>query len=474
MGNWTGYVQKTSGSTDLNQARTFNAANETTQIDSSTTHVAHDMAGNMTKLPKPASWSAHYDLVFDAWNRLVSVVDGGSTVAEYQYDARNYRVVKKTYSGGSLSETRHFYYDGSWQVVEERLEAGGVVSSNANRQYVWGLRYKDDLVLRDRDTTGNGTLDERLYALQDPNWNVAAIAGTNGAIQERYTYTAYGKPSFLDATFTVRSPNVTSYVWDSLYTSREYDPETGFYYYRNRFYSAELGRFPSRDPIGYAAGMSLYEYASGMPLVATDPSGEASGPPRDKCCCARSLTGPDGVNSVQTSAGSAGYASGVDYDIHVGLEWINAAGTPAGGVDCIFDWFENVASGALNNGTGYGKWYNAVTVSGNPFWPANTKRDYSGKEALTRQDNVRRTDRGDWKSIMYGAIRVANAPDCPCGSYQPLFLKFTVDIDTARCPIGIVTSGCPISGPDWPKLPTPTIPTPPPPPPPPSQKPKPI
>ena len=99
LGNWTGYVQKTNGSTDLNQARTFNAANETTQIDSSTTHVAHDAAGNMTKLPKPASWSAHYDLVFDAWNRLVSVSDGGSTVAEYQYDARNFRVVKKELFG---------------------------------------------------------------------------------------------------------------------------------------------------------------------------------------------------------------------------------------------------------------------------------------------------------------------------------------------------------------------------------------
>ena len=274
LGNWTGYVQKTNGSTDLNQARTFNAANETTQIDNSTTHVAHDAAGNMTKLPKPASWSAHYDLVFDAWNRLVSVADGGSTVAEYQYDARNYRVVKKTYSGGSLSETRHFYYDGSWQVVEERLESGGVISSNANRQYVWGLRYTDDLVLRDRDTTGNGTLDERLYALQDPNWNVVAIAGTNGAIQERYTYTAYGKPSFQDSTFAVRSPNVTSYVWDSLYTGRQYDPETGFYYYRNRFYSAELGRFPSRDPIGYNDGISLYQYVRSSPLSQLDPSGE--------------------------------------------------------------------------------------------------------------------------------------------------------------------------------------------------------
>jgi hypothetical protein len=31
--------------------------------------------------------------------------------------------VKKTYSGGRLSETRHFYYRGSWWVLEERVAA---------------------------------------------------------------------------------------------------------------------------------------------------------------------------------------------------------------------------------------------------------------------------------------------------------------------------------------------------------------
>ena len=180
---------------------------------------------------------------------------------------------KKSYSGGSLSETRHFYYDGSWQVIEERLESGGVIASTANRQYVWGLRYTDDLVLRDRDTAGNGTLDERFYALQDPNWNVAAITGTNGAIQERYTYAAYGKPSFLDSTFTVRSPNATSYAWDSLYTGRQFDPETGFYYYRNRFYSAEWGGFRAGIQIGYGGGGNLYLYVSSRPVNLTDPTG---------------------------------------------------------------------------------------------------------------------------------------------------------------------------------------------------------
>jgi hypothetical protein len=81
---------------------------------------------------------------------------------KYEYDARSFRIVKKTYDNGQLDETRHFYYNRRWQCLEERVDS----STDAHRQFVWGRRYIDDLVLRDRDTSDpkNGTLDERLYA----------------------------------------------------------------------------------------------------------------------------------------------------------------------------------------------------------------------------------------------------------------------------------------------------------------------
>jgi hypothetical protein len=72
-GNWPGFKQDTDGdgTWELEQSRTHDTANQTTQIDGSSTHVAEDAAGNMTKIPKPTSWSAHYDLTWDAWNRPV-------------------------------------------------------------------------------------------------------------------------------------------------------------------------------------------------------------------------------------------------------------------------------------------------------------------------------------------------------------------------------------------------------------------
>jgi hypothetical protein len=36
-------------------------------------------------------------------------------------------------------------------------------------------------ILRDRSVSG--TLDERLFALQDANWNITALVNTSGAVQ---------------------------------------------------------------------------------------------------------------------------------------------------------------------------------------------------------------------------------------------------------------------------------------------------
>jgi hypothetical protein len=45
-------------------------------------------------------------------------------------------------------------------------------------------------------------------------------------------------------------------------------------YYRNRMYSADLGRFATRDPIAFTGSKwNLYEYCSGSPSALIDPTG---------------------------------------------------------------------------------------------------------------------------------------------------------------------------------------------------------
>jgi RHS repeat-associated protein len=260
IGNWDAYLTKVSGVTNLDQSRTHNTANQTTEIDESTDTVAHDLAGNMTTVPQVNDWEETVDLKWDAWNRLVEVVDGESTVGVYRYDGKTRRVTKET------DATRHYYYSDQWQILEERIDD----ETTADRQFVWGQRYLDDLVLRDRDVDRDGSLDERLYVLSD-FFNPTAIADEDGVVVERYGYNAFGLSRVMDADFEPRS--ASDFDWETRYGAYRYDAETGFYQVRFRYLHPSLGRWLSRDPIKEYDGFNVYTYAANTPQNAVDAIG---------------------------------------------------------------------------------------------------------------------------------------------------------------------------------------------------------
>src|SRR5258706_14241513 len=112
---------------------------------------------------------------------MLEVKDGGTTVVDYLYDGRNRRISAET------NVTRNFFYTNSWQNIEERIG-----NLSADRQYVWGIRYIDELVCRDRQASGGSSssssssggsgLNERLYGCQDANFNVTALVNTSAGL----------------------------------------------------------------------------------------------------------------------------------------------------------------------------------------------------------------------------------------------------------------------------------------------------
>jgi RHS repeat-associated protein len=62
------------------------------------------------------------------------------------------------------------------------------------------------------------------------------------------------------------------------FTGREWDPETGLYYYRARYYDPRIGRFISEDPIGLGSGdgANFFPYVANNPTTRIDPLGLAS------------------------------------------------------------------------------------------------------------------------------------------------------------------------------------------------------
>ena len=61
-----------------------------------------------------------------------------------------------------------------------------------------------------------------------------------------------------------------------LLSQKYLDDTTGWYYYGYRYYSPELGRWPSRDPIGEDGGVNLYSFTVNTPLLLFDMLGAAA------------------------------------------------------------------------------------------------------------------------------------------------------------------------------------------------------
>ena len=176
-----------------------------------------------------------------SFRRLPQVHSRRRVSATYTYDGLNRRILKTT-----PTETRHFYYNRNWQCLLETAE------NQPSIHYAWGLRYIDDLVCR------HVGLD-RIYALPDSNWNVVALTSLDATPLERYTYTAFGKLHIYDGNFIPQSSS--NYNWTRTFTGQILDVETGLMLYRNRFYHSNLGRFITRDPIGYyGKDTNLYRY----------------------------------------------------------------------------------------------------------------------------------------------------------------------------------------------------------------------
>ncbi len=152
-----------------------------------------------------------------------------------------------------------------WQILEVK------VGSNTVSRNVWSQAYVDGMILRDRDTDSNGTMDERLYSLQDANWNTTGLVNPSGTVVERDTYTPFGVVTFRDASGSALSASTKDWVF--LHQGGE-KIAAGNYEFRNRIYSPTLGRWLSNDPLGFDSGdLGWYRGIENNPIIMLDPSG---------------------------------------------------------------------------------------------------------------------------------------------------------------------------------------------------------
>ena len=94
---------------------------------------------------------------------------------------------------------------------------------------------------------------QRFYAHANSLYSVAALTNQAGGVVERYRYDTYGQRTTL-APDGVTTRAASSYNQQVGFTGRYLDKETGLYFFRNRMYSAAIGRFVSRNSFEKAPG----------------------------------------------------------------------------------------------------------------------------------------------------------------------------------------------------------------------------
>ena len=115
----------------------------------------------------------------------------------------------------------------------------------------------DEPLLMDRGGTKYSYHSDGLGSIMD-------LTDSTGAVKQSYVYDSFGQ--IVQTVGSVTNPYT--------YTGREFDSESGLYYYRFRHYDPRIGRFLQEDPIGFWGGdLNLYNYVWANPINYVDPFG---------------------------------------------------------------------------------------------------------------------------------------------------------------------------------------------------------
>jgi RHS repeat-associated protein len=184
------------------------------------------------------------EIAFDSvLNQLRSVRRNSTLMARYAYDVSSRRIAKRVYSsasGGTVAYTRFAYRGANVAFEADSLNV-------IDLRYVWGPAADDLLAIRD----SSGSTSVTYYVTQDRLGSVRTLVKRDGTWMRSQRYGPYGA--------IVADAQSASLGFELRYgwTGREYDPETGLYYFRARYYSLGTRQFVQEDPIGYGGGAVL-------------------------------------------------------------------------------------------------------------------------------------------------------------------------------------------------------------------------
>lgn len=235
---------------------TYNKANALIAVakaDRTVSKFEYDASGNLLSKDRNRD-RTHYS--WDFSNRLVSITDPVVGTEAFEYDADGLRT-----KAVSPSATRCFIRDHN-NVIEETDAHGGAKVWYTHAPGRWG----NPISLR---SDGHSAF----YGF-DHSENTRSIADGAGHMIALPVYDAFGRDlTDVPGNTTLGFGGRVGYYSDS---------RSGLVYIRARWYDPAIGRWITKDPIGFRGGdWNLYRYARNSTLLNLDPSGLDCNPTKE-------------------------------------------------------------------------------------------------------------------------------------------------------------------------------------------------
>ena len=260
-------------SSHLSSSHRYDAANRLLE-DSRFTY-AFDANGNLiSKTDKGSNATTIY--TYDVSDQLTRIDFPDGKFASYRYDALGQRIAKNV--NGTITR---YVYDNDDILLEYSSSDADPSSSVLKARFTHGPGI-DELLWMERDLNSDGAFQdtERFLYHADGLGSIVALTDSTGKVIERYRYDSFGNPTILgpgpDGLMdTIDDVTLTQSAFGNpyLFTAREFDPESGLYYYRARYYDPRFGRFIQEDQDEDYVLLHLYLYVDNNPVNWTDPFG---------------------------------------------------------------------------------------------------------------------------------------------------------------------------------------------------------
>jgi len=183
--------------------------------------------------------------------QLTQVKVDGKVVGRYGYDHLRQRIYRD--APGESSAPILYQWNSRGQIIAEWQ----VGMAKPLVKYVYSGNQKLAMVRPDKTGT-----ERTYYFINNAQGTPVMIVDSTGTARSRYNLDEWGNPN----------PVLMGDMREVNYTGKKLDPESGLYYFNQRYYDPTIGRFLTEDPAGQA--YNPYLYAGNNPLMYVDPDGE--------------------------------------------------------------------------------------------------------------------------------------------------------------------------------------------------------